>query len=174
VVSPDVELSDGAPPALDALSPVDPALLCYTSGTTGAPKGALITHGNALASCEAVRLAWRWDEDDRLVLALPLFSTCTAWVSGCTVRLLSGASVVLQPRFDADAVLDACTDQQGDAVLRVPTIYARLASSSRAVELSGLRLCVSGSAPLAADLHGRMVRRGVRVLERLRHDRNLE
>ncbi len=165
VVSPEIELPDGSPSALDAVSPADPALLCYTSGTTGAPKGALITHGNALASGEAVRLAWRWDADDRLVLALPLFHMHGLGV-GLHGTLLSGASAVLQPRFDTDAVLDACRDQRATLFFGVPTMYARLASSSRVTRLSALRLCVSGSAPLAADLHGRMARTGIRVLER--------
>src|SRR6266540_3036938 len=73
LLSPDVELPEGNAPALDQAGPDDPALICYTSGTTGAPKGALLSHGNLLAGAESVRLAWRWSADDRLVLTLPLF-----------------------------------------------------------------------------------------------------
>ncbi|MGH9011367.1 MAG: AMP-binding protein, partial [Acidimicrobiia bacterium] len=70
VVGPDVDVAPGGPaPALDAVRPEDPAILGYTSGTTGTPKGAVLSHGNLLASSESVRLAWRWTGDDRLVLA---------------------------------------------------------------------------------------------------------
>ena len=133
--------------ALDGAGPDDPALLCYTSGTTGAPKGAVLTHGNLLASAEAVRLAWRWTPDDRLVLALPLFHIHGLGV-GLHGTLLAGASAVLLPRFEPDAVLDAAADHGATLFFGVPTMYTRLADSPRAGELARLRLCVSGSAPL--------------------------
>ncbi len=166
VVDPTVPLPDGPEPALDATGPHDLALLCYTSGTTGAPKGAMLTHGNTLASCEALRLAWRWDEHDRLVLALPLFHVHGLGV-GLHGTLLCGGSAVLLPRFDADAVLDAAREHAATLFFGVPTMYARLAASPRAAELAALRLCVSGSAPLPASLHEELATRaGVRVLER--------
>ena len=167
VVDPAVSaLADGPEPELDACGPDDLALLCYTSGTTGAPKGAMLTHGNTLASCEALRLAWRWDEHDRLVLALPLFHVHGLAV-GLHGTLLCGGSAVLLPRFDADAVLDAARVHDATLFFGVPTMYARLAASPRAVELAALRLCVSGSAPLPASLHEQLATRaGVRVLER--------
>ena len=144
VVDPAVSaLADGPEPELDACGPDDLALLCYTSGTTGAPKGAMLTHGNTLASCEALRLAWRWDEHDRLVLALPLFHVHGLGV-GLHGTLLCGGSAVLLPRFDADAVLDAARVHDATLFFGVPTMYARLAASPRAVELAALRLCVSG------------------------------
>jgi malonyl-CoA/methylmalonyl-CoA synthetase len=166
VVGPDVELPDHAPPALDLATTDDPAMLCYTSGTTGSPKGALLTHGNVLSSPEALRLAWRWTPDDRLVLALPLFHVHGLGV-GLHGSLLAGASVVLQRRFDPDAVLDAARDEHATLFFGVPAMYERLARSPRARELAGLRLCVSGSAPLRADLHAALAAdAGVPVLER--------
>ena len=126
----------------------------------------MLTHGNLLASVEALRLAWRWTPEDRLVLALPLFHAHGLCV-GLHGTLLCGGSVVLLPRFDVDVVLDAARDEQGTLFFGVPTMYARLASSDRAHELSRLRLCVSGSAPLPADLHRELAARGgTRVLER--------
>ena len=166
VVGPEVALPDATPPALDASTPDDGAMLCYTSGTTGAPKGALLTHGNVLSSPAALRLAWRWDPDDRLVLALPLFHVHGLGV-GLHGTLLAGASAVLQPRFTPDAVLDAARAHHATLFFGVPTMYERLAQSSRVTELAALRLCVSGSAPLPADLHQRLVdAAGTRVLER--------
>ncbi len=166
VVGPDVVLPDGDPPTLDACALDDGAMLCYTSGTTGTPKGALLTHGNVLASPAALRLAWRWGPDDRLVLALPLFHMHGLGV-GLHGTLLAGASAVLQPRFDPDAVLDAARAEHATLFFGVPTMYERLARSARASELGALRLCVSGSAPLPADLHARIAKEaGIAVLER--------
>lgn len=165
-VSPSVDLADGSPDVLDALSTDDLALIAYTSGTTGAPKGAMLTHGNLLASAHAVRLAWRWNATDRLVLALPLFHLHGLGV-GLNGTLVAGASAVLLPRFDTEDVLDAVSEHGGTLFFGVPTMYRRLADSPRVAELAKLRLCVSGSAPLSADLHGIIESQaGQAVLER--------
>src|SRR5437867_5367518 len=68
VVGPEVALPEGPVVDVDTAGPDDPAVIGYTSGTTGAPKGAVLTHANLLASSESVRLAWRWGTGDRLVL----------------------------------------------------------------------------------------------------------
>ena len=138
----------------------------YTSGTTGRPKGAVLSHGNLLSSVEALLLAWRWTADDRLVLALPLFHMHGLGV-GLHGTLAAGASAVLVPRFEPDAVFDAIATHEATLFFGVPTMYARLVTSPRAGELRRLRLCVSGSAPLPADLHERVeAASGQRVLER--------
>jgi malonyl-CoA/methylmalonyl-CoA synthetase len=81
--------------------------------------------------------------------------------------LLAGASAVLLPRFDVDAVLDAAREHQASMFFGVPTMYHRLAQSPRVGELARLRLCVSGSAPLPAELHRVLGERGgQQVLER--------
>jgi malonyl-CoA/methylmalonyl-CoA synthetase len=166
VVGPEVDLPDGPAPALDAVGPDDPAHLGYTSGTTGAPKGAALTHGNMLANSEALERAWRWTADDRLVLALPLFHA-HGLGNGLHGTLLAGASAVLLPGFTVDGVLDAATEHDATLFFGVPTMYHRLAASGRAAELGHLRLCVSGSAALPAELHRSLQRdAGVTVLER--------
>jgi malonyl-CoA/methylmalonyl-CoA synthetase len=166
VIGPDVDLPDGPPVEVDRVAAADPALLCYTSGTTGSPKGAVLSHANVLASAESVRLAWRWTSEDRLVLALPLFHFHGLGV-GLHGTLLAGASAVLLPRFDPDALLDAAAGHEATLFFGVPTMYARLAGSPRLPELSRLRLCVSGSAPLAPDLFERIeAGSGQRLLER--------
>ncbi len=165
-LTPEVDLPAGEAPDLDAAGPGDPALVCYTSGTTGAPKGAVLSHANLLASAEALRLAWRWTEGDRLVLALPLFHVHGLCV-GLHGTLLAGASAVLLPRFTPDGVLDAARAQAATLFFGVPTMYARLAASPRVGELAGLRLCVSGSAPLPPTVFGELAEHGgQRILER--------
>ena len=166
VVGPEVNLPDRDPHALDAALPEDPALIGYTSGTTGSPKGALLSHANLLAGSKSVGLAWRWTAADRLVLALPLFHAHGLCV-GLHGTLLAGASAALLPRFEVGAVLDAAHEHGASMFFGVPTMYHRLARSSRVSELARLRLCVSGSAPLPAELHRSLAERGgQRVLER--------
>jgi malonyl-CoA/methylmalonyl-CoA synthetase len=152
VVDPAIRLPDREPQALDAAAPGDPALIGYTSGTTGSPKGAVLTQANLLAGSESVGLAWRWTAEDRLVLALPLFHSHGLCV-GLHGTLLAGASAVLLPRFSVNAVLDAAAEHSASLFFGVPTMYQRLARSDRVEELARLRLCVSGSAPLPAELH---------------------
>jgi malonyl-CoA/methylmalonyl-CoA synthetase len=166
VVDPGVDLPAGPPPVLDDAAPDAPAVIGYTSGTTGVPKGAVLTHANLLAGSSAIEIAWRWSSADVLVLCLPLFHAHGLGV-GLHGTLLAGAQAVLLPRFDVDAVLDAAASARATLFFGVPTMYHRLAGSPRAGELARLRLCVSGSAPLPAALHEAMAERaGQRVLER--------
>jgi malonyl-CoA/methylmalonyl-CoA synthetase len=158
------ERQSNAPTTLDQAGPNDIALIGYTSGTTGAPKGAALTHANLLAGAEAVRRAWHWTADDRLVLCLPLFHMHGLGV-GLHGTLLAGASAVLQRGFDVERVLTACRD--ATMFFGVPTMYERLVRHGDLAAMSGLRLCVSGSAPLPAELHERFeALTGQRVLER--------
>lgn len=166
VVGPDVALAEGPGAVLDTVTPDDPALIVYTSGTTGTPKGALLSHGNLLSSVEALRIAWRWTPEDRLVLALPLFHVHGLGV-GLHGSLHAGGSVVLLPRFDVDGVLDAAEREAATLWFGVPTMYARLAGSPRLAELARFRLCVSGSAPLPAEVFAKVAAAtGQRILER--------
>jgi acyl-CoA synthetase (AMP-forming)/AMP-acid ligase II len=148
---------------LPDLRAADDALIVYTSGTTGAPKGAVHTHGSLAAGVRALHDAWGWRQDDRLVLALPLFHV-HGLCAGLFGTLAAGASAVLFGRFDEDSVLQAAA--ASTLFFGVPTMYHRLAASGRAAELSALRLCVSGSAPLPAELWARLAGEGVVVLER--------
>jgi len=154
-----------ATPMLDASRADDPAMLMFTSGTTGRPKGAILSHGNALASAEGVRTAWRWTPEDRLVLTLPLFHMHGLGV-GVHGTLLTGASMAIAP-FSPDGVLDLAATEKATLFFGVPTMYVRLVTSPRVGELASLRLCVSGSAALAADVWRALAERGgQRVIER--------
>ena len=167
VVHPEELRAAGAAPGdidLDAASPDDDALIVYTSGTTGEPKGAVHTHRSLLAGAQALRLAWDWQPDDRLILSLPLFHV-HGLCAGLFGTLAAGSSAVVFDRFSASSVLAAVP--QSTMFFGVPTMYHRLAASEGAGALAALRLCVSGSAPLPADLWTALARRhGVAVLER--------
>jgi malonyl-CoA/methylmalonyl-CoA synthetase len=167
VTTPNVEWHSTSSVELDTADTDDPALICHTSGTTGRPKGAVLTTGNLLASAEAVRIAWRWDPDDILVLALPLFHLHGLGV-GLHGTLVAGASLVLLDRFDPADVTAAIRRFSATMFFGVPTMYHRLSQDDTDESaMRSLRLCVSGSAPLPASLHAEFQRRfGQRILER--------
>ena len=129
-------------------------MIGYTSGTTGRPKGAVLSHANVLAGARSVVVAWRWSPDDRLALALPLFHAHGLAV-GVHGTLVAGASAEVLERFEVDAVLDA-VEAGATLLFGVPTMWVRLAASPRAAALRGLRLCVSGSAPLSPAAFARV------------------
>ncbi len=166
VTGTDLDLPDADPGILDAASPDDPALICFTSGTTGVPKGAVLAHRNLLAATRSVTAAWRWTAGDRLVHCLPVFHAHGLAV-GVYGTLLAGASAVLLPGFDPGAVTGAAATHRATLFFGVPTMYHRLVRSGMAEGLAGLRLCVSGSAPLSRELHaGMRAAAGIVVLER--------
>ena len=129
-----------------------PAMLAYTSGTTGTPKGVPLTHANVLASTRGVVKAWRWSADDVLVHALPL--SHQHGLSGVHLSLLCGSRAVFLDRFDPERLARAIADQRATALFAVPAMYERLNAwdGIRAADLGSLRLAVSGSAPLPAAL----------------------
>jgi malonyl-CoA/methylmalonyl-CoA synthetase len=155
--------SHAGPTVLPDRGPGDDALIVYTSGTTGKPKGAVHTHGSLLAGVSSLVTAWGWTPDERLVLSLPLFHV-HGLCAGLFGSLTAGAPVSVFDRFDETAVLQAAS--ANTMFFGVPTMYHRLAATGQAAALESLRLCVSGSAPLAADLWHRLAADGVVVLER--------
>ena len=151
---------------LDAAERDTPALICHTSGTSGVAKGAVLSSGNLLASAEAVRVAWRWTPEDRLLLALPLFHLHGLGV-GINGTLTAGASAVLFDGFDPSVIADHAAQREGTVFFGVPTMYHRIVESGRSDAFGRLRLCVSGSAPLSAHLHAQFAAgAGSSILER--------
>ncbi|MCH8566213.1 AMP-binding protein [Nesterenkonia sp. LB17] len=148
------------------MRPSDPGAILYTSGTTGRSKGAVLTQGNLAANCASLIQSWEYTGEDVLIHALPIFHIHGLFVA-VNMTLVSGASMIWLPKFDADAVLDA---MPGATVLMgVPTFYTRLLSTDRlsAEACSGIRLFVSGSAPLLASDHEAFeARTGHAILER--------
>ncbi|MEQ8719570.1 MAG: AMP-binding protein [Acidimicrobiales bacterium] len=136
---------------LDELEPGDAALICFTSGTTGRPKGAVITHGNLYSCSRALEQAWRWQPEDRLLLTLPL-SHVHGLCFSLNTLLLVGASAVVAEKFDPGWVTDAVAKYDATMFFGVPTMYHRLVTDPDVARMAQLRLCVSGSAPLAPTL----------------------
>lgn len=160
------ELSVGDTSEMPTLVPSAGAALLYTSGTTGRPKGALLTHENLSNNASTLVEAWGFTGHDVLLHILPLFHTHGLFVATHCV-LASGASMVLLPSFDVTTALGAMTECT--VVMGVPTHYSRLLAEERfdADLVRGVRLFVSGSAPMSAPLHGAFAARtGKSVLER--------
>lgn len=156
--------TEDAPVVLRATD--DLAVICYTSGTTGRSKGAMISHGNLLSNARALIELWGFSNADVLLHALPLYHIHGLFVA-LHCALLSGANTLLHPRFDARTVLTSLP--QTTVMMGVPTFYTRLLSEpalDRAA-CSEVRLFVSGSAPLLTETFDTFAQRtGHRILER--------
>jgi malonyl-CoA/methylmalonyl-CoA synthetase len=154
---------DGAMPSVD---PADGAALLYTSGTTGRPKGALLTHSNLVCNAKTLVDAWGFSKEDVLLHILPLFHTHGLFVATHCV-LASGASMVFLPTFDVSQILEELP--RCSVLMGVPTHYSRLLADDRfnASRVRGIRLFVSGSAPMTPALHSAFEgQTGRTVLER--------
>jgi len=169
----------GQPPSFPTAGtgPDDTAAILYTSGTTGQPKGAELTHlnlfANAAVSADIMTASWRAGVAEPVValVTLPLFHSF-----GQVCQMLSGAltgnTLVLLPRFDPAAVLEAMRAEQVNTWAAVPTMYWALLQHVRANALDvapiadSLRLCISGGAPLPCEvLREFEATFGVRILE---------
>ena len=148
----------------------DPALIVYTSGTTGPPKGAVLPRRALATTLDALADAWQWTADDVLVHGLPLFHV-HGLVLGTLGPLRRGGSVRHLGRFSAQGVARELGDG-ATMLFGVPTMYHRLAEAlptapGLAKALAGARLLVSGSAALPVHDHERIAAAtGRRVIER--------
>ena len=146
------------------LPDIDPnrrAMILYTSGTTGAPKGVVTTHANIEAQITSLVEAWEWRREDHILNILPMHHvhgiinvlSCALWV---------GATCEFLPKFDVKAVLDVLTRGDVTLFMAVPTIYHKLIAywetlpeeekSEIHKNLFKLRLMVSGSAALPVSV----------------------
>jgi fatty-acyl-CoA synthase len=152
--------------AADGPSDDDPLLLVYTSGTTGKPKGALLTHANCFwTNLSFDRIAGVRD-DDVVLQVLPQFH-----VGGWNVQPLlawwKGATVVLEPGFEPERTLRLIDEQRVTTMMGVPATYLFLSQEPgfSDVDLESLRLVVVGGAPMPASLLETWQSRGVEIVQ---------
>jgi len=153
-------------PAIDPTTQL--ALIQYTGGTTGTPKGAMLTHQNLSANARQVEgLDPHPGEEDRIIGVLPLFHV---FANTCVMNrtVANGGMIVLLPRFDGAQVLAAIERTKATALPGVPTMYQALLDHPKlaSADLSSLKYCISGGAPLPAEVKAKFeAATGARVIE---------
>ena len=162
----DLSRNTASDPILVPRETNDLAALLYSSGTTGVPKGIMLTHGNLLSNALSLVEAWEFSDRDRLLHTLPMFHVHGLFISlGCV--LLSGASMRWLDAFDAATVISGLPDCT--VMMGVPTYYARLLNNTdfTADIAKNVRIFFSGSAPLLEETFAAFESRtGHRILER--------
>ncbi|MFI1377971.1 acyl-CoA synthetase [Embleya sp. NPDC020886] len=144
-------------------APDTTALILYTSGTTGAPKGVLMPHAAIAAGLDGLVDAWAWTPDDVLVHGLPLFH-----VHGLVLGVLGALRVGSRVMHTGRPKPAAYAQAGGSLYFGVPTVWSRIAQDPESARaLAGARLLVSGSAPLPVPVFGRLAElTGHRPIER--------
>lgn len=136
-------------PRLEERRPHDTALLQYTSGTTGVPKGAEITHRNIVANCELQRVYVGLREGETALAVLPWFHI-TGMECQLNLSTYMGSTIVALGRFDLEAVLAAIQTYRCTATTLITTINAAIGNfpGTAKYDLTSLRTCCSGGAPV--------------------------
>ncbi len=136
----------------------DIAVLQYTGGTTGLPKGAMLTHANVSANTEQV---YRWFPGmergkERILVVLPLFHVF-AMTAAMNLGIAGGAELILLPRFDLEQVLKTIDAGKPTLFPGVPTLFAAINNCPHLddYDLSSIKFCISGGAPLTLDVRTR-------------------
>lgn len=148
--------------------PDDVALIQYTGGTTGTPKGAMLTHQNLSANARQVHaIDPRTADGDRIVGVLPFFHV---FANTCVLNrtVVAGGMIAMLPRFDAKAALQTIARVKATALPGVPTMYQALLDHPdiARTDFSSLRVCISGGAPLPAEVEKRFEEvTGARLIE---------
>lgn len=141
------------------------AVIHYTAGTTGHPKGAMLSHENLLASIAGCREALLVTSEDCLAAVLPLFHSF-GQIVGMHLPLVSGASLVMHTKFEPAVILDSLEQDRVSIFPGVPGMFEQLLQQKPPKEkFSALKFCVASGAPLSQRVHNEMLNRyGVTVL----------
>jgi fatty-acyl-CoA synthase len=149
-----------------AIAPDDVLAIFYTSGTTGQPKGAMLTHGNFFWTNLNMLISFDFSHDERSLVVLPMFH-----VGGWNVNTLpvwwKGGTVVLEKAFDPARALRLIAERGITSMMGVPTIYQMLADHAdfASADLSSVRAFVCGGAPLPVPLIRRYEERGIPFIQ---------
>jgi long-chain acyl-CoA synthetase len=162
-------IGHGAAPTPVAIDPSDVAVLQYTGGTTGRPKGAMLTHANLSINAQqasnhmpSLRMG-----EEKLMGVLPFFHVF-AMTSVLNGGISIGGELILHTRFEIGAMMKSLVHDKPTMMHAVPTIYNAIATAAQKhrVDISSLRVCVSGGAPLPAEIRERFQKlTGCRIIE---------
>jgi long-chain acyl-CoA synthetase len=151
----DLISNDGKPEAVSINPAEDIAVLQYTGGTTGIPKGAMLTHTNLVANMVQIG---KWyhntnDGEDSMIAVLPLFHVFAMTVV-MNMSVMKGMTLFVMPQFTVPELLELIKHQKPGYVAAVPTMYIAMANHDRISEydFSSIKFCLSGGAPLPADV----------------------
>ncbi len=145
----------------------DLAVICYTSGTTGVSKGAMLTHANFISNISTLAKIWELSEADRLMMALPMFH-----IHGLGIIIhgmaYCGFSIALLERFDAQKVFEEIEKRRSTVFMGVPTMYIKLLEEkSDKHDIRSVRLWTVGSAPMPIEAYNKFKEKfGIEMLER--------
>ncbi|HEY4043834.1 MAG TPA: long-chain fatty acid--CoA ligase [Rhodopila sp.] len=162
-------IAAGASPAPVPIDPSDLAVLQYTGGTTGRPKGAMLTHANLSINAQQTthHMPSMRPGEEKMLGVLPFFHVF-AMTSILNGGLSVGCELILHPRFEIDALMRSLGRDKPTIMHAVPTIYGAIAAAAEKhrVDISSLRVCVSGGAPLPAEIRERFQKlTGCRIIE---------
>jgi long-chain acyl-CoA synthetase len=169
VVSYRTLMNQGRPATPVPVDPSDLAVLQYTGGTTGLPKGAMLTHANLSVNAQQTthHMPSMRPGEERFLAVLPFFHVF-AMTSVLNGGILAGGELILHPRFEIKAVMRSLKHDKPTIMHAVPTIYNAIAARAEKhrVTIPSLRVCVSGGAPLPAEIRERFQKlTGCRIIE---------
>ncbi|WP_430509254.1 long-chain-fatty-acid--CoA ligase [Gottfriedia solisilvae] len=135
------------------LSENDPAVILYTSGTTGNPKGAVITHRNIIENVNDFSSMIDLDESDKMIAVLPMFHSFCLTIC-VNMILLNGATTIIVPKFNPIELVDIIKKEKATLIAAVPTIYNYInqLSNVSSVDFTSLRACISGGSSIPIEL----------------------
>ncbi|WHY58432.1 long-chain-fatty-acid--CoA ligase [Peribacillus simplex] len=131
----------------------DLAVILYTSGTTGKPKGAMLTHRNLGSNADSISKLLELDVNDRIVAVLPMFHVFCMTVC-LNAPIACGATVLIQPKFSPHDVVSTIREKKATVFAGVPTMYSFINQLPEAIaeDCQSIRMCISGGASIPAEL----------------------